>query len=167
MQPNIRFKCSRNVQKKKRTLVLLMNNRGWRRLLPPLPFRRVSNPHVPECTFNTSPCMPAPRAACHTPDTRHHTPHRTHTTPQHKTHPYHHNNTTTTPHENRDRETETDRDRESDRERRRRQRREEKREERREKREDSLSVWWCMAVFSWCSALSCSSRQWQSLSLAN
>ena len=138
------------------------------------------------CRFKTSPCVPDHAhmlkhvcAWCwytrgrierthgdvwsgHTGFSACHTPH----TPQHKTQhtTTHHNNTTTTPHENRDRDRQ--RQRERDRERRRRQRREEKREERREKREEtrekrekSFSVWWCMAVFSCCSALSCSFRQ--------
>ena len=101
--------------------------------------------HVPVCTFNTSPCMPAPRAhllkhmcawcqhtlgrferthgdvlSGHTGffSVSHTTPHRTHTTPQHKTQhtTTHHNNTTTAPHDSRERqrqrETETDRERE-------------------------------------------------------
>ena len=63
-----------------------------------------------------------------------HTPHRPHTTPRHKT---------------QRRQTETDRDR--DRGRRGDEREDDKtRAERREKseeREDSFSVWWCMAVF--------------------
>ena len=45
-----------------------------------------------------------------------HTPHTTHTTPQHKTQhtTTHHNNTTTTPHENRDRQAETERETEKE-----------------------------------------------------
>ena len=95
----------------------------------------------------------------------HHTPHTTPDThtPHHNTrHNIPQNTTTTRPQHLTKTETETDRDRERDRERRRRQRREErreKREETRKKRENSFSVWWCMAVFSFCSALSCSSGQ--------
>ena len=122
-----------------------------------LPSTGVSTPHVPVCTFNTSPCMPAPRAhvfrhVCawcrytrgrvewthgffSVSHTTHHTPHRTHTTPQHKTQhtTTHHNNTTTTPHDNRDRERDRDRQR--------------PREKRKEKREDSFSVWWSWPFF--------------------
>ena len=67
-------------------------------------------------------------SACHTP----------HTQPTTTTRPPHH--------------TETDTERERDIERRGDEREEDKRiEERREKREDPFSVWWCMAVFCWCS----------------
>ena len=56
----------------------------------------------------------------------------------------HHTPQPTTPH--------GDRHRERDIERRGDEREEDKRiEERREKREDPFSVWWCMAVFCWCS----------------
>ena len=68
----------------------------------------------------------------HTTHTTHHTPHTT----------THHNNTTTTPHGDRHRE------RQRQGEKRRRKRRDKTRQERRENREDSFSVWWCMAVLS-------------------
>ena len=171
----------------------------------------------PVCPSNTSQCMLAPRAHVETcvrvvpvptetfwtyargrvgrthgvfQRVTHHTRHRTHTTPQHKTQhntTWHDHNTTR---RQRQRETQTDRERQrkktekEDRERRQRKKtetereeetnekktrqekreeRQEKREERREKREETFSVWCCMAVLSWCSALSCSSRQWPSL----
>ena len=70
-----------------------------------------------------------------------------------------HNSTTTRPQHHTETETETDRDREDrDREKRRRKIRDKTREEktkedktRQEKRQDSFSLWWCMAVFCWCS----------------
>ena len=71
----------------------------------------------------------------------HHTPH-THTTTQDTTQddtPQH--TTATRPQQHT--ETETCRDRERERDRERRQRRQ---DNRREKRDDSFSVWWCMAV---------------------
>ena len=93
-------------------------------------------------TFKTSPCMPAPRAHVENTCARgagihgvfsvSHTTHTTHHTTTH------HNNTTTTPHRDRHRERDIER-------------RGDEREERREKREDPFSVWWCMAVFCWCS----------------
>ena len=143
-----------------KTLVLPMNN-------------------VSVCAFKTSPFVPAPRAhmfqhVCawcrykrgrferthgdvlsgHTgfSSVPHHTPH---TTTQHRTT---HNNT------RRQRQTETDRDRgrrqrkktgteresktEEERQDKRKRRRKEKKT-RQQKREDSFSVWWCMAVLSW------------------
>ena len=86
---------------------------------------------------------------CATPHTTHHTHH---TTPQH-----------TTPHGDREtqrQKTETEEEdrerRQGQRENRRRKRRDKTREEetkekktRQQKREDSFSVWWCMAVLSW------------------
>ena len=49
--------------------------------------------------------------------------------------------------------TETDRERDRDKERRGDEREEDREDKttRRENREDSFSVWWCMAVVSWCS----------------
>ena len=91
-----------------------------------------------------------------THDTQHHNTTHHHNTTQHSiTH-----NTT-----RRQRQWQTERERERERERRqgqrekrRRKRRDKTREEktkedktRQEKREDSFSVWWCMAVFCWCS----------------
>ena len=131
--------------------------------------------NVTVCTFKASPCVPAPRAhvfqhvrvvpvhtgtfwiygrrvfsACQAAP--HTTPHKTHThthTPQ----------TTQTTHTNTQQHTETEtekEDRDREREKRRRKRRDKRREEktkedktRQEKREDSFSVWWCMAVFCW------------------
>ena len=76
-----------------------------------------------------------------------------HTTPQHRTHHTDHTPHHDTRHNTTRRQTETDRDR--DRGRRGDEREDDKtRAERREKseeREDSFSVWWCMAVFYWCS----------------
>ena len=86
-----------------------------------------------------------------------------HTTHQNATQ----HNTTTRPQHHTETETETDRDRErttGDRE------REEKTEEertRQEKREDSFSVWWCMAVFCWCSDFLVNSVCARDLSLLN
>ena len=96
--------------------------------------------------------------ACHTLTHTHthiNTQHTQYTAPQRKTTHYDHN---TTRRRERQRQTETekeDRDRET-----REDGREEKRQEKRrqkedktrqENREDSFSVWWCMAVFCWCS----------------
>ena len=107
-------------------------------------------------------------SACHTRHTKnttittqHNTTHLNttqHNTTQHNTTQQHDHNTTR---RQRQRQTETDRDRErrqGQREKRRRKRRDKTREEKtkedktgQEKREDSFSVWWCMAVFCWCS----------------
>ena len=82
----------------------------------------------------------------------------THTTHHTTTH---HNNTTTTPH--RDRHRERDIERRGD------EREEDKRieERRREKREDPFSVWWCVAVFCWCSDFPVNSVCARDLSLLN
>ena len=104
-----------------------------------------------------------------------HTTHHTAHTPQHN-----HNTTTTQTQHNHNttrRQTETDRDRErrqGQSEKRRRKRRDTTREEktkeyktRQEKREDSFSVWWCMAVFCWCSDFLVNSVCARDLSLLN
>ena len=94
-------------------------------------------------------------------DTRHHTPHNTththHTTTQD-------NNTTATPHGDRDRER-----KQGQREKRRRKRSDKtgQKKTRQEKREDSFSVWWCMAVFCWCSDFLVNSVCARVLSLLN
>ena len=107
-EPNIRLRCSRNV---KHSLVLPMKKHEADDEPPPslLP---------PVCPFNTSPCMPAPRAhvfqhvrvvpvhkGTSWTDTRgrfgrthtHHTPHTTpHPKTQHTTHNTQHDHNTTT-----------------------------------------------------------------------
>ena len=120
--------------------------------------------NVTVCTFKTSPCVPAPRAhmlkhvcawcpytpgrferthgdvlsghtgvsACHTLT---HTHINTHNTTQHNTlRPQHHTTT------ERDRQRQRQRQRETETE-------TETETERAEKREDSFSVWWCVAFF--------------------
>ena len=78
--------------------------------------------------------------------TTHHTPHRTHTTPQHTTatRPQHHTETGT----ERERQTETERETEKEDREIRQGQREKRRRKRQQKREDSSSGWWCMAVLS-------------------
>ena len=119
--------------------------------------------NVTVCTFKTSPCIPAPRAhmlkhVCawcrytrgrfertHGDVLRGHT--APHTTPHHADTPKHHTETET------ETETETKREEKTE-EQRQDKRREDKRRQdktRQEKRANSFSVWWCMAVFCWCS----------------
>ena len=107
--------------------------------------------HIPICTFK-SPSVYRHHAHMfqHMCALCRHT--RGRTTPQHRTHHTDHTPHHDTRHNTTRRQTETDRDR--DRGRRGDEREDDKtRAERREKseeREDSFSVWWCMAVFYWC-----------------
>ena len=144
---------------KKKSLVLPMKNTRLTTTPPPPPPSSLPSPLLPPPGFHSK----RPRVClyhahmlkthvrvvpAYTGFSACHTPHTPHTTPQPTT-------TTRPPHH-----TET--------ERRGDEREEGKRiEERREKREDPFSVWWCMAVFCWCSDFLVDSVCARDLSLLN
>ena len=147
-EPNIRLRCSRM----SKTLVLPLKNEADDDPSLSLTSSPCVHSTVPVCTFNTSPCMPVPRAHVENMCARgagthgffqrvtHHTHH---TTPQ--------PTTTTRPQHHTDRQTEMETQETKE-----KKTRQEKREERREKFIFSVVV---HGRFQLCSALSCSSRQ--------